>query len=156
MAWTTYEVIGPDGLFAQVFDLISLIVTICCCMSYYFMAAMFVVVWVLRWLLVVVLFASIWGGSLRICSVCCMLYGMMQKPYSTAIIQVKLQLVHVSLYRANCQRYTLVPPLNTGANTVPISGCGLFIVTAMFIVVGRGYCDRHVCCCRSWLLWPPC
>ena len=34
---------------------------------------------ILGWLLVVVLFAPTWGGSLRICYFCCMLYYMLWK-----------------------------------------------------------------------------
>ena len=78
---------------------------------------------VLEWLLVVVLFAPIWGGSLGICSVCWMLcmtlYG------STSLQQSSKGscslLVSGYNLRADCQWHTLVPPLNSGANAAPAS-----------------------------------
>ena len=78
---------------------------------------------VLGWLQVVVLFAPIRGGSLRIYSVCWMLctasYG------STSLQQSSKGscslLVSGNNLRADCQRCTLVPPLNNGANAAPTS-----------------------------------
>ena len=78
---------------------------------------------VLGYLLVVVLFAPNWGGSLGICSVCWMLcmalYG------STSLQQSSKGscslLVSCHNLRADCQWHTLVPLLNSGANTAPAS-----------------------------------
>ena len=78
---------------------------------------------VLGWLLVVVLFTAIWGGSLGFCSVCWMLctalYG------STSLQQSSkgscILLVSGYNLRADCQWRTLVPPLNSRANAAPAS-----------------------------------
>ena len=78
---------------------------------------------VLGWLLVVVLFAPIWGGSLGICSVCWMLCTAL---YGSTSLQQSSKgscslLVSGYNLRADCQWRTLVPPLNSGANAAPAS-----------------------------------
>ena len=67
---------------------------------------------VLGWLLVVVLFAPIWGGSLGICSVCWMLCTAL---YGSTSLQQSSKgscslLVSGHNLRAECQWCTLVPP----------------------------------------------
>ena len=54
--------------------------------KFQFMVQQFKWILLLNGLLVEVLFAPIRGGSLGICSVSCILYGMVRKHYSTAII----------------------------------------------------------------------
>ena len=78
---------------------------------------------VLGWLLVVVLFAPIWGGSLGICFVCWMLCTAL---YGSTSLQQSSKgscslLVSGYNLRADCQWRTLVPPLNSGANAAPAS-----------------------------------
>ena len=64
-----------------------------------------------------ILFAPIWGGSLGICSVSCLLYGMVR----STILQQSSKgscslLVSGHNLRADCQWRTLVPSLNCSAN----------------------------------------
>ena len=62
-------------------------------------------------------FRPFWGESSRICAVSCMLYGMVRKHHSTAIIQEQLQLPRIwPLSLGGLPVHTLVPSLNCGAN----------------------------------------
>ena len=58
------------------------------------------------------------GRVIGICAVCCMIYCMIRKHWSTPIIQGKLQPPHVWPYSSGG---TLAPPLNSGANAAPVS-----------------------------------
>ena len=73
-------------------------------------------------LLVVVLFAPIWGGSLGICSVCWMLCTALSGSTSQQSSKGSCSLL-VSGHNllADCQCRTLVPPLTSGANAAPAS-----------------------------------
>ena len=66
---------------------------------------------------IVVLFAPIRGGSLGICSICCMLYR------STSLQQSSKGscslLVSGQNFRVDCQWHTLLPPLKSWANADP-------------------------------------
>ena len=78
---------------------------------------------VLGWLLVVVLFAPIRGGSLGICFICWMLCTAL---YGSTSLQQSSKgscslLVSGYNLRADCQWRTLVLPLNSGANAAPAS-----------------------------------
>ena len=78
---------------------------------------------ILGWLLVVVLFAHIRGGSLGICFVCWMLCTAL---YGSTSLQQSSKgscslLVSGYNLRADCQWRTLAPPLSSGANVAPAS-----------------------------------